>query len=55
MTNGTVLIVYQIENQTKKKEETSDRQGKKVMRQVTCRSEKTPHQCDKLAKRLPKL
>ena len=31
----------------RKKEKTSDRQVKKVMRQVTCRSEKTPHQCDK--------
>ena len=47
MTNGTVLIVCQIQNQTEKKEKTSDRQVKKVMRQVTCRSEKTPHQCDK--------
>ena len=47
MTKGTVLIVCQIQNQTEKKEKTSDRQVKKVMRQVTCRSEKTPHQCDK--------
>ena len=47
MTNGTVLIVCQIKNQTEKKQKTSDQQVKKLMRQVTCRSEKTPHQCDK--------
>ena len=47
MTNGTILIVCQIKNQTEKKQKTSDQQVKKLMRQVTCRSEKTPHQCDK--------